>query len=247
MKWFLAFVALGVCVSSALAQSDWASLKPDGYVADFARVLPPEEIEGLNILSSQLKEQYGVELYGVTVPDLQGLPIAKFSKYLYDEWGVGGENSNNAALVLMSRDTREVHIYTGMGLRGALSRQWAEGVSNRFESMVSQGRYSGAMVSVMTAMVKQVHERHQPFVARVKFGNLGAGKQESPTGLSHAVLAPPGMGGIPTTALLAGGVGLFLLIYTFSRAQSKRSVYELGRDFERGRTGAFGHKKARWV
>jgi uncharacterized membrane protein YgcG len=246
MKWLLTFALFGVCVGAAFAQSDWASLKPEGYVADFARVLPSEEVEALNILSAQLKEQYGVELYGVTVPDLQGVPIERFAKYLYDEWGVGGENSNNAALILMSRDTREVHIYTGMGLRGALSRQWASGVSNRFEGMVSQGRYAGAMVSVMTAMVKRVHERHEPFIARVNFGDFSS-RQKAPAGISHAVLTPPGMAGIPTTAILAGGVGLFLLIYTFSRAQSKRSVYELGRDFERGRTGAFGHKKARWV
>ena len=54
--------------------------------------------------------------------------------------------------------------------------------------------------------------------------------------------------GLPMAAIIAAAFGGFLLLSTLFRAKAytEKSVYDYGRDFERGRTGPFGNKTPRW-
>ncbi len=56
----------------------------------------------------------------VTIQSLNGYPVSDFSFKLSEKWGIGREGKNNGALILVSKDDREVFIATGYGLEGAI-------------------------------------------------------------------------------------------------------------------------------
>ncbi len=95
--------------------------KPTGLVNDFAGMLAPSEVEGIEAKLSAFEKETGNEIAVVTVQNLGGDTVENFAEKFFKEWGIGKKNKDNGVLLLISRDDREMRIEVGYGLEGALT------------------------------------------------------------------------------------------------------------------------------
>ncbi|HET9122691.1 MAG TPA: TPM domain-containing protein [Acidiferrobacteraceae bacterium] len=63
----------------------------------------------------------GTQLVVVTLPTLNGYPIADFGYQLGRHWGIGQKHKNNGALLIVDQGEHKVRIEVGYGLEGTLT------------------------------------------------------------------------------------------------------------------------------
>ena len=95
--------------------------RPEGFVNDFAHILKPETIAGLNQQLTQFSQQTGNEISVVTVQSLNGEPIETYTEKLFQEWGIGKAREDNGLLLLVAAAEREVRIEVGYGLEPVIT------------------------------------------------------------------------------------------------------------------------------
>jgi uncharacterized protein len=106
---------LCVCAAAALA-ADFAALKPQGYVSDFAGVIDAGSRAQLERYCETLERATGTQLALVTLPSLQGEPVEDVANALFRAWGIGKKGENNGALLLLSIGDRRSRLEVGYGL-----------------------------------------------------------------------------------------------------------------------------------
>jgi uncharacterized protein len=90
-------------------------------VSDFAGVLDPEAETRIGDLLQQTRDDTGVHVTVVTVPDIQaygatpGQRLDAYAKALFNAWGIGDATRNDGILMLVVTDAREVRIALGAG------------------------------------------------------------------------------------------------------------------------------------
>ncbi len=89
---FLAILAAPLLAQSAPAPS---SLKPTGFVNDFAHVLSPAAAASLEQRAEQLNQQLKVQVAMVTVDSTGGRGAFNYSYALASQWGVGAKVAAN--------------------------------------------------------------------------------------------------------------------------------------------------------
>ncbi len=94
---------------------------PAGFVNDFAGMLSQQERSTLELKLSDFSKKTGAEIAVVTIPDLGGDTIENFAVKLFEEWKIGKKGLDNGALILISRDDRQVKIEVGYGLEPVLT------------------------------------------------------------------------------------------------------------------------------
>ncbi|HLF04923.1 MAG TPA: TPM domain-containing protein [Dehalococcoidia bacterium] len=108
-----------VWTSAALAQGSLP--QPEGYVNDFAQVIPDDVEAGLEDSLRRFEEETTVELAVVTVPDLGGASIEDYSVRLFSQWGIGKQGEDNGVLLVLAVADREVRIEVGYGMEPYLT------------------------------------------------------------------------------------------------------------------------------
>lgn len=107
------------CVGVAQAALSFPALT--GRVVDSAQMIDPAVREQLTQQLQALEQTSGDQLVVVTVPDLQGVPIEDYGYQLGRQWGIGQKGKDNGALLIVSRDDRQLRIEVGYGLEGVLT------------------------------------------------------------------------------------------------------------------------------
>ena len=122
MKRFLFSIAVFAGLFSAHADSDRLlnSLRPSGYVSDFANVMNAADRNAVTQLLGELEQKSGAQIAVVTLPSLDGGEINDFATRLYERWGIGRKGKDNGILLLAAINDRKVRIETGYGFEGAL-------------------------------------------------------------------------------------------------------------------------------
>ena len=90
-----------------------------GRVVDEAEFLSPAEETRLEELLARLEAETSVQLVLVTVPRIDGA-IEDFSLRLAEAWGIGQSETDNGALVVVSREDRRARIEVGYGLESVI-------------------------------------------------------------------------------------------------------------------------------
>jgi len=67
--------SLLLCLAPALPATDWKSLKPQGYVSDFAGVIDAQSRAELEDYAARVEKATTAQLAFVVIPSLQGQPI----------------------------------------------------------------------------------------------------------------------------------------------------------------------------
>ena len=141
-----AAVVLFVCVP-AFAATDWKSLKPQGYVSDFAHVIDPQSRAELEDYASRVEKATTAQLAFVTVPSLDGEPIEDVTIDLFKAWGVGQKKTDNGAMILLSIADRRSRLEVGGGLGGAVTDGMSGLLLDDMRPALRQGQYGAAMIS----------------------------------------------------------------------------------------------------
>jgi uncharacterized protein len=150
-----AVLVLCVLAASALAL-DLKSLKPQGYVSDFAHVLDTQTRQELEIYCGQLERSTGVQMALVTLPSLDGNPIEDVSNNLFRQWGVGKKGKDEGIMLLVAVQDHRDRIEVGYGLEPLLPDGFDGAILRNIQPMLGQGQYSQAVISAAAQISAEI-------------------------------------------------------------------------------------------
>ena len=143
------------CVGVAQAALTFPALT--GRVVDSAQMIDPAVREQLTQQLQALEQTSGDELVVVTVPDLQGVPIEDYGYQLGRQWGIGQKGKDNGALLIVSRDDRQLRIEVGYGLEGVLTDAQSWVIINQvILPKFKAGNFSQGISDGVAAMIQVV-------------------------------------------------------------------------------------------
>ncbi|MCC3156224.1 TPM domain-containing protein [Hymenobacter sp. 15J16-1T3B] len=93
---------------------------PFQFVTDQANLLPPADAQKLEQGLRRYADNTGTQIVVVTVPTLDGRPVADYARALGTAWGVGQRDQDNGVVVLLAGQEHKVSIQAGSGLRQQL-------------------------------------------------------------------------------------------------------------------------------
>jgi len=134
-------------LASAMAATDWKSLKPQGYVSDFAGVIDAQSRAELEDYAARVEQGTGAQLAFVTVRSLEGEPIEDVTIDIFKAWGVGQKKKDNGAMLLLSIADRKDRLEVGGGLGGGITDGWSGLLLDDMRPSLREGQYGAAMIA----------------------------------------------------------------------------------------------------
>ena len=108
-------ITLALCGWLALAAlamaADFAALKPQGYISDYAGVVDPAAKAALEQYCALVEAKTGAQIAVLTIPSLEGEPVEDVANSVFRKWGVGQKTTNEGVLLLLATQDRR----TGLG------------------------------------------------------------------------------------------------------------------------------------
>ena len=141
----LCLVAPGLLMPGRAA--DWKSLKPQGYVSDFAGVMDAQSRAAIEEYAGRVQQATGAELAFVTLQSLDGEPIEDVANDIFRAFGVGKKGENNGAMVLLAVADKRSRLEVGPGLGGAIPDGMAGLLLDEMRPALRQQQYGAAMAA----------------------------------------------------------------------------------------------------
>jgi uncharacterized protein len=193
---------VAVCtLLSGLHAADFAALKPQGYVSDFAEVVDQPTRDQLNQYCARVEQTTGAQLALVTLKSTEGEPVEDVANLLYRKWGVGQKKSNEGALVLFVINDRRTRIEVGYGLEPIMTDGYVGGLLRGLRPSLRTGNYAQALADTAT----QIGEK----IAASKGVALGTNAPRRAT--------RPHSEGLPVGPLVIAGIVLLLFLISRGR------------------------------
>ena len=153
MNWFVRFPRLSALAAAlflfqipALAV-DWKSLKPQGYVSDFANAIDIQTKAALENYAAEVQQSTGAQMAFVTVSTLDGEPIEDVTYTLFRSWGIGQKKDDNGVLFLLVINDRRSRLEVGKGLEAILPDGLDGLLLTQMRPALRQGQYGQAMLT----------------------------------------------------------------------------------------------------
>ena len=109
------------------------------------------------IPQAALEQASSRQLVVATVPDLQGYPIEDYGYRLGRAWGLGQEEANNGAILLVAPNERRVRIEVGYGLEPILTDALSHGIiEDRILPRFRDNDYPGGIAAGADAIIEQL-------------------------------------------------------------------------------------------
>jgi uncharacterized protein len=143
-------------LASSLFALDVNSLKPQGYVSDFAHVLTPQSRQTLEEYCGRVEQVTGVQMAIVTIPTLDGNPVEDVANALYRKWGVGKKGKDEGIMLLVAVQDHKDRIEVGYGLEPILPDGFAGGVLRQARVLMRQGAYGQALLVAADEMGSRI-------------------------------------------------------------------------------------------
>jgi uncharacterized protein len=195
--WIGLLAALGAAAGGAM---DWKTLRPEGYVSDFARVIDPASHDRLEQYCAEVERTTGAQLALVTIGSLEGEPVEDVARVIFNDWGVGHQGKNDGIMLLLSVGDRRYRLETGYGLGSTLPNGLAASVLSEMGPALRQQNYGEALLAAAQTIGETV--------AGAKHVALGASPPRKVTRtVSNSIPWPLVLGGIALLMWLlrAGG------------------------------------------
>lgn len=147
-KWLLPLLLLASLLSAQASDKLIRSLKPRGFVSDFADVIPQAQEQQLEQMLVGLARQTGAEVAVVTLNSLDGGQIDDFAVRLYERWQLGKAGKDNGVMLLAAINERKARIEVGYGLEGAIPDGRAgEILRNDIFPAFKRGQYGTGLIA----------------------------------------------------------------------------------------------------
>ena len=141
-----AILLLAGVLIALLGQAAPALPRANGYINDFAYVLPDESRQSLNARLLALKQETGIELAVVTLASRDDGSIEEYATRLFQAWGIGETGKDNGILVLVVPSAREMRIEVGYGIEAIVPDGLAgEIIRDDFTPSFRNGDYAGGI------------------------------------------------------------------------------------------------------
>lgn len=124
------------------------SLKPQGYVNDFANVLSSGARQKLTALCTEVNSKADAQIAVVTVSSLNGEDVEQYSLDLAMQWGVGPKDKSRGVMILFAPHEHKYRFEVGYGLEGILPDGKVGGFGREAVPLLRQNDYDGAIVLV---------------------------------------------------------------------------------------------------
>ncbi len=182
----LLVAALALAASGAWARN-WP--RPNGPVADYAKVIPSEYRQKMAALLTELNQKTGDAVVVATVPDLGGDTMEQVAVHMFEQWGIGSKAKDNGVLILVALAERKLRIEVGYGLEGLITDAKAGQVRDQFlvpylrKNQFGKGLYAGsAALAAIIAQDKGVKLTGMPKLPKARSGS-GVGTLAAIAGL----------------------------------------------------------------
>ena len=136
---------LTALVAGNLAAIDTSTLKPHGYVSDFANVLDDSARLALERYCTDVEQSTGAQMAIVTVPTLEGEPVEDVANRLYREWGIGKKGKDEGVMLLLATRDRKSRVEVGYGLEPILPDGAVGSVLREMRPSLQGGDYGAAL------------------------------------------------------------------------------------------------------
>lgn len=124
---------------------DFSTLKPQGYVSDFAGVIDAQTRAGLNRYCKAVEDSTGAEIAIVVLDTLHNEPIEDVANLIYRTWGIGKAETDEGVLFLLAIRDRKSRLEVGYGLEGAMPDGYVGSLLREMRPTLQTGHYGQAM------------------------------------------------------------------------------------------------------
>jgi uncharacterized protein len=148
-------LAIALVALPALASTTFPKLS--GRVVDEANLLSPATEAALTQKLEALETTTGRQVVVATLPSLQGLEIEEYGYQLGRAWKLGGEKTDDGAVLIVAPNERKVRIEVGYGLEPVLTDALSSviiqsAILPRFKA----GDMEGGVVAGADALIQQL-------------------------------------------------------------------------------------------
>jgi uncharacterized protein len=198
-------ITVALALAASCAGVDVKSLKPEGYVSDFARVIDGATRAQLEQYALRVDRMTGVQMAFVTIDTLDGEPAEDFANNLYRHWGIGQKGKDEGLLLLLAVKDHRSRLEIGRGLEPVITDGTSGSILRQMRPSLTQNDFGEAM----TTAARMLGDR----VAQAKGVNLN---EYTPQPRRRA---PPQGFSVPWPLLIGG---IFLLMWLAGRGASAR-------------------------
>src|SRR2546428_9259748 len=143
-RWVATFLLLFIVTHALPALAEKVEeLNPQGYVNDFADVLPSQARTRIAAICKEVDQKTRAQIAVVTIRKLDGIPIENFASKLYERWGIGPKSDNRGVLILLAVDDRRYRVEVGYGLEPILPDGKVGGFGREMVPNLRSGDYGG--------------------------------------------------------------------------------------------------------
>jgi uncharacterized protein len=139
---WLALAALAVA-------ADFAALKPQGYISDYAGVIDPAAKAALEQYCALVEAKTGAQIAVLTIPSLEGEPVEDVANSVFRKWGVGQKTTNEGVLLLLATQDRRMRLEVGYGLEPILPDGFSGSVLRAMSPFLRESRYGEAVTEAV--------------------------------------------------------------------------------------------------
>src|SRR5512141_46542 len=149
----------GLLALAALAMAaDFAALKPQGYISDYAGVIDPAAKAALEQYCALVEAKTGAQIAVLTVPSLEGEPVEDVANSVFRKWGVGQKTTNEGVLLLLATQDRRMRLEVGYGLEPILPDGFSGSVLRAMSPFLRASKYAEAVTEAVQTIGTRVAE-----------------------------------------------------------------------------------------
>ncbi len=149
------FFILAMITALSSAADKWPS--PQGYVNDFANVVPADQKQTLESFLTQVEQQTGSQIAVVTTPSVDEGDIDGAAADLFKKWGIGQKGKDNGILILASIQDHKMRIEVGYGLEAVITDgQAGEIIRQYMRPNFKQGDYGQGLSQGAAAVAQMI-------------------------------------------------------------------------------------------
>lgn len=164
------FLAILWLVFPSFAALDIDSLKPQGYLSDYAKVVDAASRQQIETYCYRAEQSLGVQIAAVTIPSLDGRDIETIANRLFRHFGVGSKQGNLGVLLLLSVNDRKNRIEVGYGVEQYVTDADSGAILRSIRPELQAGNYGSAILQAIqgiAARIAQVKAVAPPAIATI--------------------------------------------------------------------------------
>jgi uncharacterized protein len=135
---------------------DIDSLKPQGYLSDYANVVDPASKQQIENYCYQAQQVLGVQIAAVTIPSLEGRDIETVANRLFRHFGVGSKQGNTGILVLLVTDDKKDRIEVGYGNEQYITDATSGTILRSVRTQLQAQNYAAAIYGIVQAIAVRI-------------------------------------------------------------------------------------------